>query len=658
MSAIPGTESLSLSTQACLSALKRYYKSDTNAEDPITPSPPPDYQVSIARAPKVISLPSEPLKMAATESKDWAVARITDFAPGSPSTGFTVASRLSNSILESLMAGALHSSGSPDSSFTSSASMSTSSKSPGPTTSKPRTGPLSLSNAEPILRIRLHPSFAALSARLQASNPKMPAAPSNWRRDLRVLQQELDQWLTDVLHLDPLHPALIAFFADEDDVFTPAPLGSSSSGYISLAFSSMMEAKPYRQLFKPSTAPKPMVSLFGASKTGKSALVNHIIGFPICDPDGATKTSAGMCATVYEVLSPAAFSKVATLSSYWTHSLQFGLSSYPPGSEVLVVAPEKLQEPIHRLQTSWKRGGAFVLLEHEATLARYKFAPNLGHVTCRTVLVNEAALDPIRMEYEVARNNVFVEFNNFEHLTDDFGETPQGDDTNAAESLKASDWLMSPEEEKQLPIDGFVNATPTLPLHLIEIAHFLTKSTRILHFGSFSDAPRMIKDGWMLEIAELLSANSVQFYDKLAEWIQSATPTERPDKKQLDLLKLLTLMSQWLLMLPTPRKQRHMIFMTPLTSQEYLMTDQLIEKIAPFFKIHNILASSARVLATRGSVKDSSSNSGGANLVVSVNHSAPLSASTAYSQVDAFDFLLPTEARDHLFQKALTRSKI
>ena len=649
--AIPDAEKLSLSTKSCLSALKRYFKSERTRESSKTPSPPPDYQVSIAQTQTEAFLPSEPLRMASTTTKEWVVARVPDFAPGTPSTGFTVASRFSQSILESLLSAALQTSGSSVSSSQSSANGSVSSKSPAPSSQKPRTGPLSMSNASPVLRTRLHGAFTALATRMQATNPEIPVAPSSWRRDQRALQQELDQWLCDVVQLDPTHPALIAFLTDEDDGFIAAPLGSSASGYFSLAFSSVMEAKPYRSLFTPSTAPKPMVLLFGATQTGKSAFINQIVGFPTCDPAGALAPSAGVGATVYEVLSPAAFAKIAALSSYWTHSLQFNLSSYPPGSEVLVVAPEKLQEPIHRLDTSWKRGGAFILLDHDTTLTRYKFAPNLGHITCRTCLINEAALDPVRLEYDIARNNVFVEFNNVEHMTDDFGEMDIAD-AKPLDNSGASEPESLEAREKKTRVGGLVNATSSLPLHLLEIAHFLTKSTRILHFGSFSTLPRVVKDGWMLEIAELLSANrdTFLFSETLAKWIQSATPTT---KKQLDLLKLLSLMSPWLNMLSTPRKQRHIIFMTPLTAQEYLDADETLDRMAPEFRVHNIFASTARVLATRDLTGASSKVDGGANLVVSVNQSTPLSTSAAYSFAAAFDFLLPTEARDSLFQQAL-----
>lgn len=652
--AISDADKLSLNTRSCLSALKRYFKSDGLADRSKTPSPLQEYQVPIPQTQTQTLLPSEPLRMASTTPKEWVIARVPDFAPGTPSTGFTVASRFSRSILQSLLSGDLQSSGSSMASSQSSANGSVSSKSPGPPTTRPRTGPLSISDPSPVLRVRLHGAFAALAARMQALNPKIPAAPSSWRRDQRALQQELDQWLCDVVQIDPTHPALIAFLTDEDDAFVAAPLGSSSSGYFSLAFSSVMEAKPYRSIFTQSKAPKPLVLLFGATQSGKSAFVNQIIGFPTCDPVGATSPTAGVRVTVYEVLPPAEFAKVAGLSSYWTHSLQFNLSSYPSGSEVLVVAPEKLQEPIHRLETSWKRGGAFILLEHDATLSRYKFAPNLGHITCRTCLINEAALDPIRLEYDIARNNVFVEFNNVEHMTDDFGEMDTADAT-PLENSGASEPDAVEAKEKKERIGGLVNATSALPLHLLEIAHFLTKSTRILHFGTLASLPRVIKDGWMLEIAELLSANrdTFLFSDTLSKWIESATPAP---KKQLDLLKLLSLMSPWLNMLSTPRKQRHILLMTPLTSKEFLDADRTLDAIAPEFRVHNIFASSARVLATQDVTTPSVVD---ADLVVSVNQSTPLATSAAYSFAAAFDFLLPTDARDSLFQQALApRPKI
>lgn len=657
-SPISGTENLLLSTQACLNALKLYFKAAAATPDPESSSPLADYEVSIVKNSSHPPLPHEPLKLASTTSKDWVIARVTDFAAGTPSTAFTVASRFSQSILESLLPGSLQTSGASSTSSQSSVNNASPSKSPPP---KPRTGPLSLSNAKPISRLRLHSSFASLSAKLQAYNPKMPVCPSNWRRDQRTLQQELDQWLCDILQIEPTHPALIAFITDEDDAFTEFHISSSYS-YISLAFSSVMEAKPYRPLFPPSTPVKPLVLLFGASGTGKSAFVNQVIGFPICDPMGASSPSEGVRATIYEVLPPAAFAKIAALSSYWTHSLQFNISSYPPGSEILVVAPEKLQEPIHRLETSWKRGGAYILLDHDATLSRYKFASNLSHISSRTCIINEATLDPVRLEFDVARNNIFVEINHFESITQNTGNIgDSGDISVSSDTLGAEGSMVEPMESKtasEIQVDGLINATASVPLHLLEIAHFLTKSTRILHFGTLNTIPTVIKHGWMLEVAELLSANrdSFQFSATLDMWIKDATLPEK--KRQLDLLKLLSLMSPWLNMLPTPRKTRHLLFMTPLTAPEYLQSEQILTNIAPAFKIHNIIASSARLIATRDLSANVLQSDGNANLVVSVNQSTPLATSSAYTFADAFDFLLPTTARDNLFQNALAiRSK-
>lgn len=585
--------------------------------------------------------------------------------------------------------------------------------------------------------MRLYPSFASLGAKLKLSNPKIPSVPSNWRRDQLVLQQELDAWLHDALVHDPTHPDLIAFISDEDDAFVSSKANVASSGMFGM-LGSMMEAKPYIPqfpIFATASSPtsKSLTLVFGDSGSGKSAFINHIIGYPVCYPSGSTPQKAGLCATFYEVLPPAEFCKVANFKSYWTHHLQFDLVKFPPGTEYSVASPDRLQEPIIPHSTSWKAGSAFVLLNHKSTLERYRFASELSHITCHTCIVSEATLDPLRLEYDIAKSNIFVEFNNFEHLTNDFGETvgalvdPEPAETQSEKTLsqdegltresqedfeddvessdftgtqeesnesesklgESCEYLASPPrkalsrsrletsqysppkswEDKLKHVTGAVPSTATLPVHLLEVAHFLSRTSRILHFGSLESLPRIITDGWMLEIAELLCANknTFQFTTHLATWIHQATSTVhtrdheskvgssdfirdvKTEKRSLDLLKLLSLMQNWLNLLPTPRRPRHLLFLAPDRTIANEVANEKLLTAAPFFKIHNVLASSARVLTTTN--PDQLADS--ANLVVSVNQSDPISASATSSHVPVYEYLVPSDSRDSLFINSL-----
>jgi hypothetical protein len=555
-----------------------------------------------------LPLPSHPLSFAFTSSNSssssWIVARITDHMLGKPSTAFQIVSQFSSS--------------------------------PTPTS--------------PTIRLRLHPSFATLSVKMISSNPKMPAVPSNWRRDQKTLQRELDIWLNDVIRLDHRHPALISFLTDPNDQFTLQEIGTSSSGYFSFALGSMMEPKPYVSLFAPgpgaSSPPKPINLLVGTMGSSKSSFISHVIGFPICDPIGSASNGIApqaMQATFYEVLSPDEFAKMANFQSYWTHPHQLNLAAYPPGTESFAVEPIKLQEPIGQLETSWKRGGAFFLLDHLATLERYQLGHQsfYGTITCRTCIINEASLDPIRLEFEMARANIFVELNNFDkivHLPSSSILPSQR--SSIAESSSSQHFGDSSNSKNQV---GIIRTNPQLMSRLLEVSLLRQHCSKLMYFVAFDSLHLAVEDCLLLEITELLCMNkdNFQFSSTLSTWVEQASTSSQIEAKDcLDLVKLLGLMKSWTNMLPTPRRSNSIMFLTT----EQVPADAL-QSIAKDFQIHDILATTGQILLTR----DSNVSTLAASKLTRSLSQTVVAMSTTSIPNPVYEHIIPNEERDLYF---------
>jgi len=695
---ISGSNELPVCVKSCLAAFRKHFKVQESAET--------EYQNVVPVQTQTL-LPHRSLPLASLPSQkfEWIVARVTDFAHGKPSSAFQLVSLAS---------------------------------SPLPSSSSPSCS----SSPSPCVRLRLYSSFVAFRTKLVAVNLKVPQLPSDWRVDQRVLQRELDAWLYDVTQLiEPSNDVLAAFLNDASDTFQHQDMASSSSLF-SFAYV-VMGGKPYVPLFSTPLSPsspskvvrvsgasharvaspsantsisssssasmrsshdlaspsgnvssmlsmlntglKPITLLVGASGSSKSAFVNHIIGFPVCDPMGASHSTKSLVATFYEVIPPADYAAIAQSESYWTHPNQFHLASYSKdgssSNQSILVDIQKLQEPIHRLETSWKQGWAIHLLDHQQTLERYlhclesaSLASSVyGTLLFRTCLINEASLDPIRQEYEIARNNVFVELNNFnlENVHVDLASSSLASSFAAVSSSTSSsrkydiasslrsvlqDTLSSssasnPQTSHQSLALGthtssnacLVGNDPRLISQLLEVSMLRQDCHRLLYFVSFDQLEKCVEEYLLLEITEMfcMSKDSYQFSQTLTTWIQQCTSYEN----KIDLLKLLGLMKHWTNLLPTPRRFADLLFLTPER-----IPDDSLHNVCQRFKIHDIMGATGYLLLTKDSSQSTLPNASSTSLSASKLSVSLSPSSTAGTANPVYDYIIDTEMRSVLFE--------
>jgi hypothetical protein len=609
---ISGGEHLSAATLACLDVIRSCFETLENSL--VTLDANNDYSSQTALSSFVASpLPSVALSFPSYDVshplEKWVVARVTDYALGKPATAFYVSS--------------------------------------------------SAWNQDSLVRVRLHASFAALGAKLLESNPKIPVVPSNWRRDQSVLQKELDFWLLDLIRLEPLHPALASFLSDANDAFSPQGVSGSSSGYLSYAFGSMMEPKPYIPLFSSTVSVKPITLLVGTSGSSKSSFINHMIGFPVCEPVGVMRNANTMVATFYEILAPFDFVKMARFEAYWTHPQAFHIANYPPGTSSIAVEPNKLQQPITEgLEASWKNGGAFFILDHAQTLDRFRLGPASTYrsIQFRTCIINEAALDPIRLEFEIAKANIFVEFNNFDSSLQQSVTRSAIQDSSSNATASSSQNVSFGDDGKSERAENFSNLSsrripmhPQLVSHLLEIAFLRQRCNKLMYFAALDAIKRATEDLLWLELTELLCMNqdTFQFSHSLATWVEAATSKTMDAQRQpvmtLDLIKLLGLMKNWISMLPTPRRSCQILF---LTTEE--IPNEAIQHISKSFTVHDILHTEGKVIKTRDTLIPSFISS---PLDASVNNQSSNLAVVPHTTV--YEHLIPTKARTALFASLL-----